>query len=453
MKRTALVWFRNDLRLNDNPALNAALSDSDEILPVYILDIRLLRNTQWGIGKIAPHRLKFLLESVEDLNEHLQELQSGLLFKVGLPEDILPEIAQEYGCHGVYASHEYTWEERQVELRVDQHVPLKLFHSSTLIHPEDVPFTLDRLPEVFTAFRNKVEKYCQVRPFLPTPTHLPGSVTGSAVIPTIGDLGFTELPIDSRADFTFKGGALEAFKRMEYYFWETEKVSAYKETRNGLLGPDYATRFSPWLANGSISARRIYYELEAYERDVEANASTYWVKFELLWRDFFKYVAMRFGSRIFLPGGIKGQPRKVVPSAEAMQSWKAGNTGDSFVDANMRELLCTGWMSNRGRQNVASYLVHQLKQDWRHGAAWFEALLLDYDPASNYGNWMYAAGVGNDPRDRVFNTKRQADMYDREGHYQQKWLKPVPSGFEMLLSQSVVKKVTDRWCLSKNRRL
>ena len=113
----------------------------------------------------------------------------------------------------------------------------------------------------------------------------------------------------------------------------------------------------------------------------------------------------------------------------------SGNTGDPFVDANMRELLFTGWMSNRGRQNVASYLVHQMKQDWRKGAAWFESLLIDYDPASNYGNWMYAAGVGNDPRDRVFNTKRQAAMYDKDGKFQQLWLnKKVPEPYSFIES-------------------
>lgn len=132
---------------------------------------------------------------------------------------------------------------------------------------------------------------------------------------------------------------------------------------------------------------------------------------------------MRYGSRIFWPGGIKGKAKTWKYDPDIVQSWINGETGDDFVDANMKELKLTGFMSNRGRQNVASYLVHQLKQDWRVGAAWFESMLIDYDVTSNYGNWIYAAGVGNDPRDRIFNTKRQADRYDRDGGYRALWLK------------------------------
>ena len=199
-------------------------------------------------------------------------------------------------------------------------------------------------------------------------------------------------------------------------------MSVYKETRNGLIGADYSSKFSIWLAHGCISARSIYDQVEQYEREVEKNQSTYWMKFELLWRDFFKYTAMRYGARIFYPSGIKSERRRWNYDPKTVQQWIDGETGDDFVDANMRELKLTGFMSNRGRQNVASYLVHRLKQDWRAGAAWFESMLIDYDVTSNYGNWIYAAGVGNDPRDRVFNTKRQAEMYDGDGEYRRLWL-------------------------------
>jgi deoxyribodipyrimidine photo-lyase len=207
-----------------------------------------------------------------------------------------------------------------------------------------------------------------------------------------------------------------------HYFWKTDAVASYKETRNGLIGADYSTKFSAWLANGCISPRTIFHEVDRYETERTANASTYWVKFELLWRDYFKFVAMKHGRKIFLLGGIQDKHRKVRQNSAVFKQWTQGQTGDDFVDANMRELLHTGFMSNRGRQNVASYLVHQLNLDWRMGAAWFESLLIDYDVCSNYGNWIYAAGVGNDPRDRVFNTKKQAGMYDKDGVYRDLWL-------------------------------
>ncbi len=421
MKR-AIFWFRNDLRLNDNIALIEALKKSEEIVPVFILDERYLDRDEWGFKRIGPFRLKFLLESVNDLKEHLRELGSDLLFRRGIPEQVLPQLVNEYSCESIFATKEYTYDEINQENMVAQEASLELFHNSTLIHPDDLPFEIAQLPEVFTQFRKRVEKYSKVRTPLATPTSINSPEIIPSEVPSLSDLGYQEPSVDQRGVMPFKGGALAAFGRIDHYLWETESLSSYKETRNGLIGADYSTKFSPWLANGSISARKIYHETEAYEAEVENNKSTYWLKFELLWRDFFKYVAMRYGNKIFLPGGIKGQARQWKPNDRLFDKWATGNTGDPFVDSNMRELLYTGWMSNRGRQNVASYLVHQMKQDWRKGAAWFESLLLDYDPTSNYGNWMYAAGVGNDPRDRVFNTKRQADMYDKKGHFQKLWL-------------------------------
>ena len=153
-----------------------------------------------------------------------------------------------------------------------------------------------------------------------------------------------------------------------------------------------------------------------------ANDSTYWLVFELIWRDYFRFVAMKYGSRIFHRKALKPDSANRGTQRPAFEAWKEGRTKDAFVNANMKELARTGFMSNRGRQNVASYLVHDLGIDWRMGASWFEHMLLDYDPASNAGNWIYVAGVGNDPRpNRKFNTQRQAEMYDGDGKYQTLW--------------------------------
>jgi deoxyribodipyrimidine photo-lyase len=228
---------------------------------------------------------------------------------------------------------------------------------------------------------------------------------------------------DDRAVLPFTGGENEASKRLQHYFWETENISTYKETRNGLLGADYSSKFSPWLANGSLSPRTIYWELKQFEREITSNQSTYWLFFELLWRDFFRYVSLKFGRRLFLKNGLKDEERRFYFNKNKFEHWRTGNTGKPFVDANMRELLHSGYMSNRGRQNVASYLVHDMGLDWRAGAAWFESQLIDYDPCSNYGNWLYVSGLGNDPRpNRKFNVQRQANMYDPEGKYVETWL-------------------------------
>jgi deoxyribodipyrimidine photo-lyase len=159
--------------------------------------------------------------------------------------------------------------------------------------------------------------------------------------------------------------------------WETDSLRAYKQTRNGLIGEGYSSRLSSWLALGSLSPRVVYAEIRRYERERVNNESTYWLFFELLWRDFFAFVAERWGRRIFAKGGVQGRPRTYRNDRDVFENWKAGRTGQPFVDANLRELAATGYMSNRGRQNAASYLAHDLSIDWRWGAAWVESALLD----------------------------------------------------------------------------
>lgn len=418
----AILWFRNDLRLTDHPALHAALRAHKAVLPVYILDERLLQSDRWGFTRMVPYRLKFLLESLEDLRDDLQEKGSDLLVKVGIPEKVIPELAKAHDCTAVFASHEYTHEELQAEAQLSSHLPLHLYHSQLLVHPEAVPFAVEQTPDVFTQFRKRVEKYAEVPLPLDPPEKIPHVPFEAETLPTLESLGYPTPVQDDRGVLTFKGGALAAYNRLDHYLWETDALASYKQTRNGLIGADYSSKFSAWLANGSISARAIWHEVEAYEAERTKNKDTYWMKFELLWREYFKYVAMRYGRKIFFKGGIQDKSVRWKNSPKALHKWITGTTGDDFVDANMRELLYTGFMSNRGRQNVASYLVHQLKQDWRKGAAWFESLLVDYDVASNYGNWMYAGGVGNDPRDRIFNTQKQARDYDKDGAFRRLWL-------------------------------
>lgn len=413
------------MRLYDNPALAAAVEAHDSIVPVYILDDKYLQEDRWGFVRTGNYRLQFLLESLEDLNAYLREKGSFLLFYRGNPEELLPTLAQEFGATTVYATKEYTHEEVKLEKSVARKLTLKLYHGQTLYHPADLPFSVDQLPDVFTQFRKRTEKYGKVRDLIPSPEKILSPAMEAIPLPTLEELGFEKPAADDRAAIQFKGGALEAEKRLEHYLWETDAVATYKETRNGLIGPDYSTKFSAWLANGCISPRVIYHEVEDYEAEVASNYSTYWVKFELLWRDYFKFIGMKYGRKIFFIGGIQDKNIRFRTDRRVFEKWAEGRTGDDFVDANMRELLHTGFMSNRGRQNVASYLVHQLNIDWRMGAAWFESLLIDYDVTSNYGNWMYAAGVGNDPRDRIFNTQRQANMYDEDGSYRKRWLAEV----------------------------
>ena len=212
-------------------------------------------------------------------------------------------------------------------------------------------------------------------------------------------------------------------QRIQYYFWETNKLSFYKQTRNGLVGIDYSSKLSSWLSLGALSAREIYWQVKKYENEFKKNQSTYWLIFELIWRDYFKYISLKHGDKIFQIEGILNKKYNWDNKIEKLDSWINGTTNEPFVNANMIELSKTGWMSNRGRQNVASYFSKNLLIDWRIGAAYFESQLIDYDVHSNYGNWMYVSGVGNDPRDRKFDVSWQAQKYDSQKKFQNLWIK------------------------------
>jgi deoxyribodipyrimidine photo-lyase len=228
---------------------------------------------------------------------------------------------------------------------------------------------------------------------------------------------------DPRTALPFRGGETAALERLHRYIWTDRRLSTYKETRNGLLGEAYSSKLSMWLAQGALSPRTVYEEVRRFESQVMRNKSTYWLIFELIWRDYFTYVYRKYGTAFFRPGGIVGEPRAWRYDVDAFAAWKEGRTGIPFIDANMRELARTGFMSNRGRQNVASFLTKDLGIDWRWGAEWFEHCLVDHDVYSNYGNWNYVAGVGNDPREnRYFNILSQATRYDEQGEYVRLWV-------------------------------
>lgn len=198
-----------------------------------------------------------------------------------------------------------------------------------------------------------------------------------------------------------------------------------------MLGPDYSTKLAPWLALGCISPRRVFEQVRHYEKTKVANKSTYWVLFELMWRDFFRVFAAKHGSAIFRPYGVTGKPRQWNSDEQLFQQWAQGRTDYPLVDANMRELQATGFMSNRGRQNVASFLALDMGVDWRRGADLFECLLVDYDVTSNWGNWVSAAGLTTGRINR-FNVVRQSKTYDSDGSYLRHWLpelSKVPAAF------------------------
>ena len=432
-KRAAIVWFRRDLRVHDNEALNDALKHGDEVLPVYIFDPREWRGTLplTGLPKIGPHRARFILESVADLRQNLRSRGADLIVRIGHPEEVLPELAKQCRASWVFCNRERTSEELAVQNAVEQSlwtIGREVYYSrgKLLYYTSDLPFPITQTPDTFTQFRKETERITPVREPFDAPARITYAETSeieSGEIPTLTDFGMVPPIPDERAAIEWVGGETAGLDRLAYYLFDSQAISTYKETRNGLIGSDYSTKFSAWLAQGCLSPKQIYAEVKAYEAKNGENESTYWVIFELLWRDFFRLMGKKHGDLIFRKNGFReGSHPEWTKDAGRFQRWVDGQTGTPFVGASMREIARTGFMSNRGRQNVASYLVKDLKIDWRMGAEYFEHILVDYDVTSNWCNWQYVAGVGSDPReDRYFNILSQAERYDPEGAYVKLW--------------------------------
>ncbi len=423
----SLVWFRNDLRFSDHTGLAKACQNSKRLFGIYCFDPKLFINNKLGFPKINVYRAAFILESIKELKVELLKRNISLIVKIGEPNKVISEFIKDHKINSLYYQNEWTEEEiieeKSLLNKISTDVEVQKYSDQFLYHPDDVDQSF--VSDVFTSFRKYCEKNLVVRDIV-EPTYSfskENLINGNQNnLPTLEDLGLNDFEIDSRTAFPFKGGCLSAKNRVNYYLWESKKVNFYKKTRNGLLGKDYSSKFSAWLANGSISSREIYWQIKNYENDIMKNQSTYWMIFELIWRDFFKYISLKYGNKIFKIGGILDKDYTWLRDEHQFQNWIDGKTNEPFVNANMIELKSTGWMSNRGRQNVASFLSKELLIDWRWGASYFESMLIDYDVHSNYGNWMYVSGVGNDPRDRKFNIKFQADRYDPNKKFQNLWL-------------------------------
>ena len=437
-----LVWLRNDLRLDDHEPLHRAVTTGAAVVPVFCVDPRQFGALPHGAPKTGAFRAQFLIESLSAMRDACRSCGGELVIRVGTPEAVLPELARGLGATRVLHHEEVASEETTVEADVaaalaEVGATLEGLWGHTLYHPDDLPFALDALPPLFTRFRNLVERDTKIRQPLSAVTRFTTPSIDSGALPTLHSLGLTDPPVDERALFRPRGGEREAVARLTSFLWEHDRLRTYKDTRNGMLNVDDSSKLSPWLAMGCLSPRRVWTEVQRYERERVRNDSTYWLVFELLWRDYFRFVAAKEGDAIF---SVDGLQRLALPwrslddrwAREDFERWTSGNTGFPLVDASMRELTLSGFTSNRARQNVASFLTKNLRIDWRAGAEWFESLLVDYDVASNWGNWTYAAGVGNDARGfRFFNLHKQALDYDPTGAFVRHWipeLRSIPNG-------------------------
>jgi deoxyribodipyrimidine photo-lyase len=409
-------WIRRDLRLDDNPALNAALRESGSVLPVFILDDHLLERP-------AGKRQAFLFCGLHALEQELKKLGSGLIVRRGDPSVELPRLAAEINADSVFAEMDVSPYARRRDAAVTRQANLQLVIGSSFHPPEAVRQSDGKPYRMFTPFSIAWKALPLSDQTLPAPTELN----------PIQDLPSEPIPEPSSTNL-FKAGELEAQNRLEKFVGET--INQYQAMRDR-MDLNGTSQLSPYLRFGMLSIRRAVLSAMRAAGAVEdeparAGCET-WLK-ELIWREFYQSILYHFPSVLsgaFKPG-MRALPWREAP--DELSAWQAGITGYPVVDAAMRQLSATGWMHNRARMIAASFLVKHLLIDWQAGERWFIRQLIDGDSASNNGGWQWIAGTGTDavPYFRIFNPILQGKKFDPFGAYVRRWvpeLTGVPDRF------------------------
>lgn len=422
---TALLWLRRDLRVHDHPALHAALEASESVLPVFCLDERLLQ----GRHRSAS-RTQFMLEALADLDRSLRERGSGLVVRVGAPERELPDLARQLKADSIHFSVDAGPFARARDCRV-QEVMRDL---KVEFRPHPGLFVVDRPAAIrtgadgpYTVFTPYLRSWLQAprRPVLPAPESLPalgGRVTFGP-IPSLRDLG-----LDQEVPDPAPGGEAPAREALARFL--RASVHEYHQ-RNDLPGTEGTSRLSPYLHFGCISPREIEHRLGRSDGSGQEA-----IRRQLCWRDFYAQVLYSHprNARSEFQARYRGSIRWSHAKGR-FQAWCDGQTGYPLVDAGMRQLSREGWMHNRVRLVVGSFLTKDLGIDWRWGERWFMRMLIDGDEANNNGNWQWIASVGVDPQPafrRIYNPARHQERFDPDGVYVRRYvpeLGPVPDRY------------------------
>lgn len=430
MKNKSLLWYRQDLRIHDNEALYEALRWNNEVIPVFVFDSRLFRGySRFGNRRIHPLRAKFIIESIIALRETWREMGSDLIVRVGPPEQVVFELAKEFKTSMVFCNRERTRDEVNIQDQLEQNLwtigqEMRFTRGKMLYYTQDLPFPVTHTPDNFTIFRKELERIVPVRAALPMPDSISPIIQSfdPGTIPSLQQLGYTSELTDVVS--IFKGGEQEGLKRLKEYIWAGDGLRKYKSRENYISDPLFSSMFSPWLSMGCISPKAVYHEIKSYESIRGSNEGTQSLITELLRRDHCRLIAKKYGNKIFLRGGITQKKHDSNPEEKyVFKIWQQGRLGIPLIDASMTALAKTGFLPFPLRNACAQFLIHSLKVNWQRGADWYEANLIDYDPASNWVNWMALAGLLPDTiEEKPVSINFLNKKYDPHGKFIREWL-------------------------------
>ena len=400
-EKLCIVVFRNNLRICDNEALIKATNSCENMIALYSTEI--LEGTNLGgFKRCGDFRREFIYESLINLKKNLLRKNIWLYIVKDLKE-VLEKLNQRFELRIFF-------EEEVGVLELEFEKILKTYKHKSFFNQTMLESFLFDYKKSFSHFRKKAEKLEVAKPL--------GDIEPKDKIFMCVDIKEIDIKLHKKNN-TINGGEDEALNRVDFYL--ENFIHKYLDTRSLIDGNNISTMFSPYLAIGCISARQVYWKLKLYEEKYGSSKSSYWIYFELLWRDFFYFVMLQSKNRLFLKNGLLETSYDFKSDKKLLDDFFMAKTGVDIIDAGIVELKNTGWLSNRQRQLVASFFIKNLGLDFRYCAAFYEEYLLDYNPASNYGNFAYQAGVGNDKEYRVFDPIKQSKFYGGK-KYVQKWL-------------------------------
>lgn len=402
MSQRIIYWFRNDLRLHDNEGIYTASLNAEEILPVYVFDPRQFAKTRFGFRRAGALRAQFLLESVAALRKRFREKGGDLLIRVGEPEKIIAQLAEEFGAEYVFTSKEIAPDETQVESSLSKklkvnNIDIKLFWMNTLVNATKLPFPISKLPFDFDDFYAQLNQV-KVDQLFPEPDriNLPVEYT-AGILPTLPMLGIDPHEISPNESSSAKpGGETVALEKLK------EFVDSYSQTLNEKKTSDLLmeAQLSKWISVGCLSPRLIF-KMSSKRNSAQT------VLHALLRRDYFHWTLLRFGSRLFKPSGINHDMSHLWNNdITVFEQWRVGQTPSEEINKLITKLTETGYLTFEERSSVASYLAHELNINWTWGAMYFESLLIDYNVSNSWCNWNYVAGVaGSTTANNHLNAK------------------------------------------------
>lgn len=416
--KTVIHWYRRDLRVRDNAGLMEAADGARQVIPVFCLDPGILARDDVG----AP-RVWFLLESLKELSEEIRRRNGRLVILRGRPEEEIPRFAQAICAEAVFLNRDYEpyahGRDRAVAEALEQQgIGVRICEDQLLVEPEEVQTRDGRPFSVFSPFARVWREAPKGSPEGELQDFGGAVEDGEDTLPSLEDLGF-RLPEEFDPGW-WRPGERGALERLDFF---AENLLADYDTNRDRPDRDGTSRLSPYLKFGNVSIRTVYDRCKRAAKFVD----------ELAWREFYFHVLWHWPGVLHGAWQTRGQHLEWDENAEKLEAWKRGLTGYPVVDAGMRQLLRTGWMHNRVRMIVASFLTRDLHMNWQEGERHFARHLVDGDVAPNNGGWQWSAGTGVDPRPlRIFNPWLQGRKYDPNGAYVREWvpeLKGVPDTY------------------------